>query len=144
MNSLRFLFFLPGLLLYNRVASLKCYECGYWKGNIAMYSCFDPLDTTHEDVRVTECTDQRHSCLKVKSVFEDGDVHYRRKCGKYKYKDTCKNLVHVNATTNYTLPMEICSCRTDLCNIAVPMPTSSTRTVLLAAVLWEFLGSVQT
>ena len=44
-----------------------------------MYSCFDPLDITHDDVRVTECTDQRHSCLKVKSVFEDGNYSQSHK-----------------------------------------------------------------
>nr|XP_022327443.1 uncharacterized protein LOC111126834 [Crassostrea virginica] len=141
MNSLQFLLFIPGLLLYNRVASLKCYECDLM-GNKSMYSCFDPLDTTHDDVRVTECPDLRHSCLKVKTQFEDGDVFYQRKCGKAKYKDSCKNL-HVNGT-NYTLAVELCSCRTDLCNIAVPVPVSSTRTALLAAVLWGFLRSVQT
>lgn len=135
MNNIVYWLVLPGLLR-NLVTPLRCYECDLI-GNTSMYSCFDPLDTTHDDVRVTQCQDPRETCLKVKTWFEDGDVFYQRKCGRAEHKDSCKDL-YLNGT-RYMLDVEYCSCQTDLCNTADSISALSSRTTAFITFLWVFL-----
>nr|XP_011428961.2 uncharacterized protein LOC105329417 [Crassostrea gigas] len=136
MNNAVYWLVLPGLLRILLVAPLRCYECELNRKK-SNNTCLDPLDTTHDDVRVTQCQDPRETCLIVKTQFINGDIFYQRKCGKANHKDSCKDL-HLNGT-GYMLDVEVCSCQTDLCNTADSMSALSSRTIAFITFLWAFL-----
>ncbi|XP_048777204.2 uncharacterized protein LOC125681241 [Ostrea edulis] len=132
-------YFLFAGFLRNLVAPIRCYECDLI-GNKSSLSCFDPLDPTHDDVRVTKCQNSRETCLKIKTTFQDGDVFFQRKCGKAKQKDSCKNL-KINGT-KYLLTVELCSCETDLCNKVDHVSTFSQTVISAVTILWVILNSM--
>ncbi|XP_062584902.1 uncharacterized protein LOC134246534 [Saccostrea cucullata] len=135
MNSLVSYFLLVGLLR-NLVSPLRCYECDLI-GNKSANSCFDPLDTDHDDVRITECKNSLYSCIKAKTIFKDGDVFYQRKCQKVKIKNSCK-LLHINET-KYLLTVELCSCQHDLCNAGDKRPALAHELSLSIFAFWIIL-----